>query len=480
MNTASATPEAVATEAAVNPDEAAAEATTAPEETEVENTEGTETSGEEAPMPQSAIPAELTLASPVLPLTVPCPNEEDYYGEDGVFDEKAYEADRQVWADAVMARQEQIDGLDRTGVFSFTEQLVPDVLGNIGENNGSVSPVNVYMALAMLAEISGGNTRDQVLTVLGEDSIESLRENVSRLWLAVYSDDASGTTILGDAVWLRDDSVYKEEALKQLAETYYASAFEGKMGDPAYDDALQTWLNEQTHGLLTEQAGGLGFSPETVLALTSSIYFKGGWSSEFMENNTKPDIFHAPAADVEVPFMRETTDQTYWKGDKFGAVCKPFNKGNMFLILPDEGVTPAEVLADGQYMELFTDVETIPNKFLKVSLSVPKFDIASDLEISRNLKNLGAGLVFDPALSDFTSITNDPLFVSTVKHAARVKIDEEGCEAAAYTAVLMDVAAAFSEDMEEMAFICDRPFIFVITGDWDIPLFVGVVNDPTK
>lgn len=433
--------------------------------------------GQAEAAPRSAIPEELTLASPIYPVSVPCPNEEDYYGEDSAFDEEAYEAARDAWMEAVMKKQEEVDGLDRSGVFAFTSQLVPEVLGGIGEKNAAVSPVNIYMAMAMLAEISGGATRDQVLEVLGEESIESLRENVSKLWLAAYNDDATGTTILGDAVWLRNDSVYKEEALQQLADSYYASAYEGKMGDEAYNEALRTWINEQTHNLLTEQSSGLSFAPETVLALTSSIYFKGGWSYEFSKSNTQTDVFHATEGDVEVPYMKQTDDQTYYKGDKFGAICKAFNRGAMYFILPDEGVTPADVIADGQYMELFTDVETIPNQFLTIHVSVPRFDIASDLELSRNLRNLGAGLVFDAALSDFTSITNDPLFVSAVKHAARVKIDEEGCEAAAYTAIMMETTA-FVEEMDEMDFVCDRPFIFVITGDWNLPLFVGVINNP--
>lgn len=457
-------------------EETGAEQGTSPEAPE----EGpAEDAAQATPSPAPAIPEEMTLASAVYPVNVPCPVEEDFYGEDGTFDEEGYLAAQDEWSQNVMDRQAQVDGLDRDGVFAFTSRLVPEVLGAASDKNAAVSPVNVYMAMAMLAEISGGATRDQVLSVLGEESIETLRENVSKLWLASYNDDATGTTILGDAVWLRDDSVYKEEALQQLADYYYASAFEGKMGDAAYDEALHTWLNGQTHGLLTDQVSSLGFAPETVLALTSSIYFKGGWSNQFSKNDTKTDVFHAASGDIEVPYLRQTEDQTYYKGDKFGAVCKAFNRGAMYFILPDEGVTTADVLADGQYMELFTDVETIPNHYLTVHLSVPKFDIASDLELSRNLKNLGAGLVFDAALSDFTSITNDPLFVSAVKHAARVKIDEEGCEAAAYTAIMMETTA-FMDDMEEMEFVCDKPFIFVITGDWNLPLFVGVVNDPMK
>ena len=52
--------------------------------------------------------------------------------------------------------------------------------------------------------------------------------------------------------------------------------------------------------------------------------------------------------------------------------------------------------------------------------------------------------------------------------------DEEGVTAAAYTVMLM--CGAGMPPMEEMDFILDRPFLFVITSRDNLPLFAGVVN----
>ena len=60
-----------------------------------------------------------------------------------------------------------------------------------------------------------------------------------------------------------------------------------------------------------------------------------------------------------------------------------------------------------------------------------------------------------------------------IKHAARVKIDEEGVEAAAFTAIVGAGAAMPPED--EMDFVLDRPFAFVIRGLDSVPLFEGTV-----
>ena len=111
---------------------------------------------------------------------------------------------------------------------------------------------------------------------------------------------------------------------------------------------------------------------------------------------------------------------------------------------------------------------------------MPKFDIASQLDLIDGLKALGVTDVFDPAVSDFTPMTTDtemPIVVSEATHAARIKVDEDGVEAAAFTLMEPGDAAPMPPD-EEIHFTLDRPFLFsVITGD-GLPLFAGLVNVP--
>ena len=53
-------------------------------------------------------------------------------------------------------------------------------------------------------------------------------------------------------------------------------------------------------------------------------------------------------------------------------------------------------------------------------------------------------------------------------------IDEEGCEAAAFTVISIDTRAMMPEDIIEIKI--DRPFVFAITGADGLPMFIGVVN----
>ena len=70
----------------------------------------------------------------------------------------------------------------------------------------------------------------------------------------------------------------------------------------------------------------------------------------------------------------------------------------------------------------------------------------------------------------------EKLFVSQVQHDVRVAIDEEGVTAAAYTAMSASDAAMPPED--EVDFVLDRPFLFVLTNEDGLPLFAGIVEQP--
>ena len=67
--------------------------------------------------------------------------------------------------------------------------------------------------------------------------------------------------------------------------------------------------------------------------------------------------------------------------------------------------------------------------------------------------------------------------LSEVKHGVRVAMDEEGLTAAAYTVISMDTSSAMPPD-DTMDFVVDRPFLFAVTDDLGLPLFVGIVNQP--
>ncbi|MCI8761728.1 MAG: serpin family protein [Oscillospiraceae bacterium] len=429
----------------------------------------------------------------------PYPRDDDFFSDLGDGEDAwkrasearsiAYDA----WREDVKALR---SGTDYTGLMDqFLSRSTAQFLTGAGEENRICSPLNVYMALSMLAETAGENSRQQILDLLQVDSIEALRDRAAALWKDHYRDDGTVTSILGNSLWLRSGMTYSQKVLDILAKDYYASSFSGEMGSEEYDQALRDWLNEQTGGLLAEQAEGLEMKPETVLALASTIYFKAAWEDGFDQERTETGTFHAPGGDVDADFMRRTLDGAFYWGDDFTAAELRFQEGGgMWLILPAEGTTVDQLLESGQAMDFllspkydrYDDKGNVAvegwtgQKYLTIHLSMPKFDVSSDLDLIDGLKELGVTDVFDGSVSNFDPLgasTDDPLYVSQAKHAARVKVDEEGCEAAAYTVMMVGPTSAAPPN-DEVDFTLDRPFLFAVTGDSGLPLFTGVVNQP--
>ncbi len=372
---------------------------------------------------------------------------------------------------------------DTTALESFFVRSAQTFLTQEPGENRVYSPLNVYMALSMLAQLTGGESQGQILELLGSGSMDGLRKQAGGVWHAGYRNDKTATSILASSLWLNQDVRFNQDTMDILARDFYASSYAGKMGSKELNKALQDWLNEQTGGLLEEQAGNIELGPNIILALATTLYFKAPWVDDFPKDKTAPQTFHTPAEDVETDFMHQITTENYYWGDRFSAMGQAFAEGGaMWFLLPDEGVAPEELLADQETMDfLFTGnkYEWEQKTFVLMNKSVPKFDVSSQFDLEDGLKALGVTDVYDSAVSDFTPMTTDvdvPITLSMANHAARVVIDEEGCTAAAFTVAAPGCEAAAEDEVD---FVLDRPFLFCITGDSGLPLFVGIVNYPT-
>lgn len=378
-------------------------------------------------------------------------------------------------------QEKTADMTDPAAMTHWFTTSIPALMQNAGNENRVCSPLNIYMALSMLAAVTDGETRQQILDALGAESLDALQKQTAQLWTENSWDDGVVTSVLANSIWLRDGYAYNEETLKKLGEDFYASAFSGEMGSAAYDNKLRDWINEHTGNLLTEQASGLKLAPATVLALVSTIYYRASWSDKFSGSATTQDVFHAPNGDMTVDFMHSSDSNTVYYGDGFSAIGLSLeNSGQMWLLKPDEGVDAAELLQNKDALGLLlANGNWSQTQRARVNLSLPKFDVSSDLDILDTLAQLGITDVMDGGKSDFTPLTtaDSALELTQAKHAARVKIDEDGCEAAAYTMLDIEATAMLGPE-EEIDFTLDKPFVFAITGIDGLPLFVGLVNQP--
>ena len=392
-------------------------------------------------------------------------------------DEKAWDE----WNAAVKALSNQPEGY-KTGFEGFFANSTKEFFRNTQAKNKVYSPLSLYMALGMTAEISGSNTRQQILSILNQDSIESLRSHAKSVWQANYMNDGNAKCLIANSLWTNKNVNCLQNTADTVASNYYASVFTGNPADQAYTRLMQDWINEQTDNLLKDGVSGMQMSTETLLTIASTVNYSGQWVNKFDRKQTAPGVFHAASGDQTCNFMHASRLTDYFWGEHFSAVALPLeSNGEMRLILPDEGVSPEELLQDDEVYRYMMSrpyaEEAFPNrKYVSADLTVPKFDVSSDTDLTDGLKALNMTDAFDAEKSDFTPLTAfKPALLSAVSQNARVMIDEDGAKAAAVT-VISVCGAAMPED--HVDFVLDRPFVFEIMSENGLPLFVGIVNSP--
>lgn len=151
----------------------------------------------------------------------------------------------------------------------------------------------------------------------------------------------------------------------------------------------------------------------------------------------------------------------YTSGDDYSAVRLPYGNGktSMYCILPNDGININEFIKN-MSLEKWNGIRKNISEVDEVVLQIPKFKLEYGIKnLNESLQSLGMGEAFSNQ-ADFSGIRED-IYISRVLHKAVIEVNEEGSEAAAATVVEMKDAAA----AEPIAFIADKPFVFIIADD---------------
>ena len=369
--------------------------------------------------------------------------------------------------------QKTEERMDTEELVRFSSETAAKIFAE-GENT-VYSPVSLYMALGMVTELTEGQTKRQVTNLLGVSDSEALRQWTQSLWRQLYRDEKDSALWLGNAAFLNEAMTFHKEPLEVLAEDYYASSYCLPMGTSGADKAIAAWLNRQTNDLLTDDTGAIRTEKRDLLRLYNTTYYKAAWQAEFFGGATAEDIFTAAdGTEQKTDFMHISIEGSpVARGEGYRRASLYLKDGGeMTFYLPDEGVTVEELL---QRENLLGELLPVDEWVVQVNWSVPKFDLHDSLELNDALQALGVTDAFDVSKADFAPLTEQPAYVESVNQAARVKIDEEGIEAAAYTEVDTNAAAAPPQELAEEEMNLNRPFLFVIWKD-GAPLFVGAVQ----
>jgi serpin B len=351
---------------------------------------------------------------------------------------------------------------------AFSYKTAAAVLSS-GEGNANFSPLSLYFALAIAGSGAGGETRAQILDLLGVDSVDTLYRECSRLYRRLYLDDGLSSLKIANSLWLGKNAVFRDAFVSNAVSNFYAPAFSIDFADPNAGKMMGSWIAENTNGTLSPK---LETDPEQILAIINTVYFYSQWIDRFDASKTAPDIFHSPEGDVTVDFMnRNAGSMAFARGEGYTRSSLPLKKGSMVFILPDEGVNVASLVASPEKVrEIFEGGESYNGE---VVWKVPKFGFDSKYDLIDTLKALGVSDAFEPD-ADFSGITGGTCFISKVIQQTRIGINEEGVEASAYTYIGY---AGAVKPTGRADMILDRPFVYGITSDSGELLFVGICSN---
>lgn len=168
------------------------------------------------------------------------PGMEDYTDSQGSMDMDAYDAAMRAYQEALAKLGKLSAKPDIPAVRDFAADTSLRLLA--GETENAVySPVSLYLTLAMLADLSGGDTSQQVRQLLNLQDPEALRQQVQQLWMALYCDNGITTCRLAGSAWVAQGSTVHQAALDSLAGVHRCGVYQAAMGTQEANRAIAAW-----------------------------------------------------------------------------------------------------------------------------------------------------------------------------------------------------------------------------------------------
>jgi serpin B len=387
----------------------------------------------------------------------------------------------------------------------FAVDLYTRVRADAPAGNLLTSPISASLALTMTYAGAAGTTATQMATALhfgaAAGSITDGQNALSQLFAKRGSDalaaDAQTANGNGDPAPSPDDyqlqvvnSVWGQKAypweppfLDLLARSYGAGVFLEDFAaqpDPARL-AINAWVSSQTADKILNLLPVGSIDDYTRMVLVNAIHLKMPWTTAFDATATMPGTFtNANGAAVSAPFMNETTELGYVDDGSAQVVGIPLGDGNLRVViaLPHGDLGPYEdgLTASSRAFQ--------PLGSAIVALSLPKVAFTSPtFSLANSLKAMGMTDAFDMAAANFTKMCAHPpdgnLFIKDVLQKAMLAMQENGVEAAAATAVIVDRSLS-GESGTPVSMVVNQPFLVAIVDSTGAILFLGHIDDPTQ
>ena len=277
-------------------------------------------------------------------------------------------------------------------------------------------------------------------------------------------------------LWYKHDLVLNTKAIDSIKDVFHVTANAVDFSDANIKNVIDEEVCKGTHGLIDRLDTDINAA---MLALIVDIlYFKGSWEYEFEEYNTKDRMFYGTKGKVKVPTMLSDGRMDYAETSVYQTVRLPYTcegvnhkEFAMHIYLPKNKYGVSDVLnfIQNENFELYTERE-------EVKLSLPRFEVANNIDVKKLLKQLGLSCVLESC--DIIPQCIKGLQITDIAQQVKIKVDEQGTEAVAVT--FEAVAGCCPPDIEPTPKVMrvNKPFLFeIVEESTNTILFSGVINN---
>jgi serpin B len=365
-----------------------------------------------------------------------------------------------------------------------------DLYGKLSTTPGNLffSPASVSSAFAMAYAGARGSTASEMASTLHFAlPPDRLHPAMGALLAQLNGPHPNYELHMANALWAEKNQHFLADYISLMKRDYSAGfqPVDFHANPEAARALINDWVAKQTQQKILNLVPGGSITAYTRLILTNAIYFKAAWANQFSKSQTESEDFHLSSTkSVKADLMHETKGGQYFRGPDFQVIELPYlrNELSMIVLLPDspDGLPALEKSLTAANLDKWINSLSYEEKIV---VTVPRFKITQQFELSSALEALGMRQAFSAGAADFSGMTGDKSFsISAAIHKAYIDVDEEGTEAAAATAVMM-VGSAMRQGPPPppIVFRADHPFIFLIRDNsTGAILFLGRLTDPTK
>ena len=328
-----------------------------------------------------------------------------------------------------------------------------------------ISPLSVTIDFGMVNNGAVGTTQQEIYETLGfkEGSVEDLNAFCQTMMEQSSTIDPSTTLEIANAAVVNKKFPGLKDSFTQTVKSAYdAEVIYKDFGTEDIKKLVNDWCNEKTHGMIPELLKA-PVSPNEYAHFLNAVYFKGIWTNKFKKADTKKETFtREDGSKISVNMMHQ--QDKFLFGTMPGLytyLILPYGNQaySMTLLLPEEGKTLADVAEALVKRENNFCYSTGMYPF-QVDVKIPSFETEYSASLKDILPEMGIRQAFGCG-ADFSALSSTSgLYIGDVLHKAKIKVDEEGSEAAAVTDIVMFNSAGPSQVFE---FHADRPFLYMIT-----------------